>query len=142
MTKLNSYLNFPGTTEEAFNFYRSVFGGAFTSITRFKDVKDLPGAAQLSEKELNGIMNIQLPVGQNVLMGTDAFESMGHRVIAGNNITLSLHPDSKAEADRLYNELSKGGQPTMPMMDMFWGDYWGMLTDSFDIKWMVNFREP
>lgn len=140
MTKLNAYLNFPGNTEEAFNFYKSVFGGEFISITRFKEVESLPGKEHLSGQELNGIMNIQLPVGDNILMATDAIESMGQHTIKGNNISLSLHPGSKAEADHLYKALSEGGQPTMPMMDMFWGDYWGMLTDKFGIQWMVNFH--
>ena len=141
MTKLNSYLNFPGNTEEAFNFYKSVFGGEFISITRFKDVTDLPGKEHLSEKDLNGLMNIQLPIGDNILMGTDALESMGQRTKMGNNVTLSVHPDSKKEADRLYTDLSKGGKPSMPMADMFWGDYWGMLIDKYGIQWMVNYHK-
>ncbi len=141
MTRLNSYLNFQGNTEEAFNFYKSVFGGEFTGIMRFKDVEDLPGKEHLSEKDLNGIMNVTLPVGDNILMGTDSLESMGQHLKEGNNVSLSLHPDNKEEADRLYKELSKGGQSTMPMMDMFWGDYWGMLTDKFGIQWMVNYHK-
>jgi PhnB protein len=141
MIKINAYLNFPGNTEEAFNFYKSAFGGEFIGITRFKDVADLPGKEHLSEKDLNGIMNIQLPVGDNILMGTDALESMGQRTTVGNIITLSVHPDSKKDADRLYAALSKGGKPSMPMADMFWGDYWGMLTDKYGIQWMVNYRK-
>lgn len=139
MTKLNSYLNFQGNTEEAFNFYKSVFGGEFAGLMRFKDVADLPGKENLSTADLNKIMHIALNVGDNMLMATDALESMGQRLTTGTNVTLSLHPDSKKEADRLYNALSAGGQPTMPMMDMFWGDYWGMLTDKFGIQWMVNY---
>ncbi len=141
MTKLNSYLNFQGNTEEAFIFYQSVFGGEFIGITRFKDVEDLPGKEHFSDKDLNGIMNIQLAVGDNILLGTDALESMGQHLVTGTNITLSLHPESKGEADRLYTSLSAGGQATMPMADMFWGDYWGMLTDRFGIQWMVNFQK-
>jgi PhnB protein len=142
MTKLNSYLNFPGNTEEAFNFYKSVFGGEFIGgLMRFKDVDDLPGKESLSEKELNGVMHVALPIGDNMLMGTDSLESMGQHLKTGNNVQLSLHPDSKEEADRLYTALSAGGQPTMPMTDMFWGDYWGMLTDKFGIQWMVNFHK-
>lgn len=139
MTKLNSYLNFPGNTEEAFNFYKSVFGGEFTGLTRFKDVADLPGKENLSTADLNKIMHIALNIGDNMLMATDTLESMRQHLTTGTNVTLSLHPDSKKEADRLYNALSAGGQPTMPMMDMFWGDYWGMLTDKFGIQWMVNY---
>ncbi len=141
MITINAYLNFPGNTEEAFEFYKAVFGGEFLGITRFKDVADLPGREHLSEKDLNGVMNIQLPVGNNILMGTDALESMGQRATLGNSVTLSVHPDSKKEADRLYEALSTGGKPSMPMADMFWGDYWGMLTDKFGIQWMVNYRK-
>jgi len=141
MTKLNSYLNFQGNTEEAFSFYKSVFGGEFISIMRFKDVDGLPGKEHFNEKDLNGIMNVQLAVGDNVLMGTDALQSMGQHIITGTNVTLSLHTESKEEADGLYAALSTGGQPAMPMTDMFWGDYWGMLTDKFGIQWMVNFHK-
>jgi PhnB protein len=142
MTKVNVYLNFPGNTEEAFNFYKSVFGGEFTAFMRFKDVPGLPGKEQLSEKDLNCLMHVALPVGNDILMATDALESMGQKLTAGNNSSLSLHPDSKKEADRLYAALSAGGQATMPMADMFWGDYWGCLTDQFGIQWMVNYSEP
>jgi PhnB protein len=142
MTKLNSYLNFPGNTEEAFNFYKSVFGGEFMGgVMRFKDVDGLPGKENLSEKELNALMHVALPIGDNVLMGTDSLESMGQHLTTGNNVQLSLHPDSKKEADHLYAALSAGGKPTMPMMDMFWGDYWGQLTDKFGIQWMVNYHK-
>jgi len=141
MTKLNSYLGFQGNTEDAFNFYKSVFGAEFTTLMRFKDVEGLPGKENLSDKDLNAIMHVALPVGDNMLMGTDSLESMGQHVKPGNQNTLSLHPDSKAEAERLYSALSAGGQPTMPMMDMFWGDYWGMLTDKFGVQWMVNFHK-
>jgi PhnB protein len=140
MTKLNSYLNFPGNTEEAFNFYKSVFGGEFVGgLMRFKDVADLPGKENLNAADLNKIMHVALNIGDNMLMATDVLESMGQHLTTGTNFSLSLHPDSKKEADRLYNELSAGGQPTMPMMDMFWGDYWGALTDKFGIQWMVNY---
>ena len=142
MIKLNPYLNFQGNTEEAFNFYQSVFGGEFRMLMRFKDVADLPNKENMTKKDLDGIMHIALPVGDEILMATDALESMGQKLTAGNNITLSLHPDSKAEADRLYTALSAGGQATTPMMDMFWGDYWGMLTDKFGIQWMISFSKP
>ena len=142
MTKLNSYLNFPGNTEEAFNFYKSVFGGEFMGgIMRFKDVDGLPGKEHMNEKDLNGVMHVALPIGDNTLMGTDSLESMGQHLQTGNNIQLSLHPDSKQEADRLYAALSAGGKPIMPMMDMFWGDYWGQLTDKYGILWMVNYHK-
>ena len=141
MTKLNSYLNFPGNAEEAFNFYKSVFGGKFAVLMRFKEVADLPGKENLSEADLSKIMHISLPIGDNVMMGNDSLESMGQHLKTGNVVTLSLHPDSKEEADRLYKALSQGGMSHMPMADMFWGDYWGMLTDKFGIHWMVNFHK-
>lgn len=142
MTVLNSYLNFPGNTEEAFNFYKSVFGGEFTGgIMRYKDVPPMPGCEQLSEKDSNAVMHISLPIGGNTLIGTDSVGGMGGQLKEGNNITLSLHPDTKEEADRLYAALSAGGHAVSPMENMFWGDYWGMLTDKFGINWMVNYHK-
>lgn len=142
MTQLNCYLNFAGNTEEAFNFYKSVFGGEFMGgIMRFKDVNDMPGKEHLNEKSLNGVVHVALPVGNNMLMGSDTMEGFGPPHQAGNNVHLSLHPDSKEEADRLYAALSGGGQQTMPMSDTFWGDYWGMLTDKFGISWMINYHK-
>ena len=139
MTKLNCYLNFQDNAEQAFNFYKSVFGGEFAGIMRFKEVAEFPGKEKLSETDLNKIMHIALPIGDNMLMATDMLESQGQKLKTGNDVTLSVHPDSKEEADRLYNELSAGGKAHMPMADMFWGDYWGMLTDKFGVNWMVNF---
>lgn len=135
MAMLNPYLNFPGNTEEAFNFYKSVFGGEFQTLVRFKDTQE---AGRLPANEQDKLMHIALPIGQNILMGTDALESMGHKLHAGDNISLSFHADSKEQADKLYAGLSAGGQATMPMADMFWGDYFGMLTDRFGIQWMIN----
>ena len=141
MTKLNCYLNFQDNAEQAFNFYKSVFGGEFTTAMRFKEVAEFPGKEKLSEADLNKMMHISLPVGDNMLMATDMLESMGQKLKTGNDVTLSLHPDNRKEADRLYNELSAGGKPHMPMADMFWGDYWGMLTDKFGVNWMVNYSK-
>jgi PhnB protein len=141
MLKLNPYLNFLGKTEEAFNFYKSVFGGEFVGpINRFKDVPDLPNKDQLSEEDLNKIMHVALMVGDNMLMGTDALESQGQTLTVGNNISLSLHPNTKEEADRLFAALGEGGRVDMPLQDMFWGDYFGMVADKFGIQWMVNFQ--
>ena len=139
MTKLNCHLNFQDNAEDAFNFYKSVFGGEFAGIMRFKDVTDFPGKEKLNEEDLNKIMHIALPIGDNMLMATDMLESQGQKLKTGNDVTLSVHPDSKKEADRVYNELSAGGKAHMPMADMFWGDYWGMLTDKFGVNWMVNY---
>ena len=141
MPMLNPYLNFPGTTEEAFNFYKSVFGGDFAGgIFRFKDT---PEADKLTLAEKEKIMHIALPIGKgNILMATDALESMGHKVTSGNNFHLSIGSESKEEADRIFNGLSTGGKITIPMADMFWGDYFGMLTDKFGIQWMISYTHP
>lgn len=139
-TKVNHYLNFPGNTEKAFNFYKSVFGGEFLNVTRFKDLP-MEGI-DLSEEDENKIMHISLPVGNAVLMATDAQESMGMKVIPGNNHYVSLHPDSKEEADRLFKGLSAGGEVDVEMADQSWGDYFGSFRDKFGVSWMINHEYP
>jgi PhnB protein len=139
MTQLNAYLNFPGNTEEAFNFYKSIFGGELNLI-RFRDVQDLPGMGKVNDSDLDKVMHVALKIGDNLLMATDMLESHGHNLKIGNAITLSIHPDNKAEADRLYSSLSAGGNALQPMSDMDWG-YWGMLIDRFDVPWMVNVED-
>ena len=141
MTKLNSCLNYQGNAEEALTFYKSVFGGEFATMMRFKDVADMPGKEKLSKEELNKMMHIALPIGDNMLMATDMLEGLGQQLKTGNSHTLSVHTDSREEADRVYKGLSKDGKAHMPMADMFWGDYWGMLTDKFGVNWMVNFSK-
>jgi len=137
MPSINPYLNFPGTTEEAFNFYKSVFGGEFAMLQRFKDT---PDADKIPEDARDKIMHVALPIGKgNVLMATDAPESMGFSLINGNNFYICISPDSKEEADRLFNGLAEGGKISMPLQDMFWGAYYGDLTDKFGVKWMVNY---
>lgn len=139
MARTSTYLNFMGNTEEAFNFYKSVFRTELGPLTRMGDTPSVPGQPPLpaSEKEL--VMHVELPIlGGHVLMGTDMLESMGHRLIAGNNVHLNLEPDSRAEAERLFNGLGAGGKVTMPLQDMFWGALWGSLTDRFGVHWMVN----
>ena len=140
MTKLNSYLNFQGNAEEAFNFYKSVFGDEHFFIMRFKDAAAFPGKEKLSESDLNKVMHVSLKIGDNMLMATDMLEAFGQQLKTGNSSTLSLHPDSKEEADRLYKALSCDGQPLSPMADTFWG-YWGMLIDKFGVQWMVNLEQ-
>jgi PhnB protein len=140
MTKLNSYLNFQGNAEEAFDFYKSVFGGDHYYIMRFKDVAEFPGKEKLSEQDLNKVMHVSLKIGDNMLMATDMLEAFGQKLKTGNNSTLSLHPDTKEEADRLYTALSRDGQPLSPMAETFWG-YWGMLIDKFGVQWMVNLEK-
>lgn len=140
MTKLNTYLNFPGNTEEAFNFYKSVFGGEFSSLVRFKDMP-MEGA-NVPEQDQDKIMHIGLPIGEDLLMATDAPESMGFKVDFGNSSYISVHPDSKEEADRIFNALSAGGEIEMSIADQPWGDYFGSFKDRFGVCWMVNYSYP
>jgi PhnB protein len=140
MTKFNPYLNFAGNTEDAFNFYKSVFGGEFVSLVRFKDMP-IEGVNLPREAE-DKIMHIALPIGNgHMLMGTDTLESMGHRLVSGNNLHISIHPDTKEEADRLFNSLSKGGKVHMPIADQPWGDYYGDFQDKFGMHWMINYHK-
>lgn len=141
MARTSTYLNFSRNTEEAFNFYKSVFGGEFSGggVARLGDFPPPEGAPQLAEEDKNLIMHIELPiVGGHVLMGTDAPESMGFQVIPGNNIHMNLEPDTREETKRLFEALSVGGKVTMELQDMFWGAYYGTLTDKFGIQWMFN----
>lgn len=140
MIKLNPYLNFQGHTEEAFTFYKSVFGGDFVRVQRFKEVSDFPGKEKMSMLELEKIMHVSLKVGDNILMGTDALESQDQVLVQGNNISLSLSVDSKEEAEKLFSLLQVGGKVDMPMQNMFWGAYFGMIQDKFGIKWMISYE--
>lgn len=141
MASVSTYLNFNGNTEEAFNFYKSVFGTEFQGqgIMRMGDVPPQEGQPPLSEKDKNMVMHVMLPIlGGHQLMGTDACESMGFNLTFGNNIHINLEPDTRAETDRLFNALSEGGKVEVPLQEMFWGDYFGSLTDKFGVKWMFN----
>ena len=140
MARVSTYLNFPRNTEEAFNFYRSVFGGEFTgSINRFGDMPPMEGMPPMPEADKNLVMHVELTItGGHVLMGTDAPETMGFTVTAGNNIHINLEPDTREEAEKLFNALSAGGKISMPLQDMFWGAYFGSFTDKYGINWMVN----
>lgn len=139
MAIMNVYLNFAGNTEEAFDFYKSVFGGVFASVVRFKDMP-MEGVTIPKEDE-DKIMHIGLPIGKdNVLMATDALESMGQKLTPGNNFHISVHPESKEEADRIFNGLSAGGTIEMPMADQPWGDYYGSFEDKFGVRWMVIYH--
>lgn len=137
MAAINPYLNFNGNTEEAFNFYKSVFGGEFLAVMRFKDNAE---CGQMAESDKERIMHIALPIGNgNVLMATDSLESMGQKLTVGNNFYICLSPESKEEAERLFNGLSAGGKIEMPLQDMFWGAYYGSFADKFGVQWMVNY---
>lgn len=139
MARVSTYLNFMGSTEEAFEFYRRAFGGEFTSFQRMADVPTMEGQPPLPEHERDLIMHVELPtLGDHVLMGTDALESMGHSLSFGNNVSINLEPDTREETDRLFAALSEGGELTMPMTDMFWGGYFGTLTDRYGVQWMFN----
>jgi PhnB protein len=139
MTTISPYLNFNGNTEEAFNFYKSVFGGEFLAVMRFKENSD---CKDWSEADKERIMHIALPIGNgSVLMATDSLESLGQKLSVGNNFYIAISPESKEEADRLFHGLSAGGKIAMPMQDMFWGAYYGSFADKFGIQWMVNFTK-
>ena len=136
-TQINPYLTFNGNCEEAFAHYKAIFGGEYLHISRFKDMPAMPGMT-VSDKDQERIMHVSLPINsQNILYGSDSNPNLGE-VKWGKNITLSVAPDSKEEADRLYKMLSDGGKAHMPMADMFWGAYWGMCEDKFGINWMIN----
>jgi PhnB protein len=128
MTKCNPYLDSAGNTEEASSFYKSVFGGEFASVVRFRDMP-MAGASP-TEEDADKILHIGLPFGQDqMLMASDVLESLGQRPIQGNNVYISVHPDSKQEADRLLSALSEGAEIEMAIADQPWGDYWGSLKD-------------
>lgn len=135
MIKINPYLNFDGTCEEAFNFYKSVFGGEFTYFSKIGEISDV----SFPEEDKDLIMHVSLPLGENVLMGSDVPSNAQSQFKSGNNTYISIMPDSREEADRLFNELSVGGEVEMPMEEMFWGDYYGSFRDRFGIWWMINF---
>ena len=142
MTTVNVYLNFDGNCEEAFNFYKTVFGGEFTYLGRFKDMPPSPETPPMTEEQGNRVMHVSLPVSkETVLMGSDSGGDWGPKIQVGNNFSISVNVDSKAEADRIFSALSAGGNVQMPMQSTFWGDYFGYFTDKFDIGWMVSFAE-
>ena len=140
MAKVSLYLNFQGNTEEAFNFYKSVFNTEFIGpVMHNKDIPATEGMPALSDEDKEKVMHVCLPIlGGVLIMGTDMLESMGHKLVVGNNTTINLEPDSKEETDRLYNLLSQGSTEYAPMSQQFWG-YWGCCLDKFGIRWMFNF---
>jgi PhnB protein len=144
MASVSTYLNFPGNTEEAFNFYKSVFASDFAGeIMRFGGVPPQPDQPPMSEADKNLVMHITLPIlgGVHYLMGTDATENMGFNVVFGNNSYICLAPDTRVETKRLFDALSAGGKVEMELQDMFWGDYYGSCTDKFGVQWMFNCAE-
>lgn len=140
MASVSTYLNFPRTTEEAFNFYKKVFGTEFNGqIMRAGDVPPQEGMPALAPADKNLIVHISLPIiGGHYIMGTDAPESMGFKLVMGTNVHINLEPDTRKETKRLYDALSAGGKVTMELQEMFWGDYYGSCTDKFGVQWMFN----
>ncbi|MGB3007091.1 MAG: VOC family protein [Chitinophagaceae bacterium] len=144
MARVSTYLNFPHHTEEAFLFYKSVFGGEFTEpgIRRFGDMPPMDGMPPTPDELKNLVMHVELPItGGHILMGTDAPAQMGFTVNFGNNIHINLEPDSREEAKKLFDGLSADGIVTMALQDVFWGAYFGSCTDKYGVHWMVNCNE-
>ncbi len=138
MALINPHINFNGNAEEAFNFYKSVFGGEFAKVIRFKELSS--PEHPISEKEENKIMHIALPIGKcNMLMGNDVPEFMGRTNENENRSKIAISAESKEEADKLFNGLSAGGQIEMPIADSPWDSYFGMFRDKYGIEWMVDF---
>ncbi len=141
MEKLNPYLTFPGNCEEAFNFYRSVFGGDFLSLGRFSDMQTEEGVI-IPEYKMNKIMHIALPIGnQAILMGSDSDDDWSPTLVAGNNISLSITARTKEEADRFFETLSGEGKIILQIGDVFWGSYYGMCTDKYGVNWAVSYEK-
>lgn len=140
MTAVSTYLNFARETEAAFTFYKSVFGGQFEGeIVRYGDMPEQEGQPPVAPEDRDLVLHVSLPIlGGHSLMGSDVPESMGSKISRGNAFSIMLHPESRAEADRLFIALSEGGEVEMPMADVFWGDYFGSFTDRFGVKWMID----
>ena len=143
MSRVSTYLNFVRNTEEAFNFYKSVFGGEFEGgINRMGDVPPQEGAPTMNEEDKKLVMHVALPIlGAHMLMGTDAPESMGFSLVKGSNVHINLEPDTMAEASKLFAALSAGGVVSMPLQKMFWGATFGSFSDKFGVNWMINCQE-
>lgn len=144
MASVSTYLNFNRNTEEVFNYYKSIFGGEFfgQGIMRFADTPPMEGQPPLAEADKNLVMHVELRIlGVHSLMGTDAPESMGFKLNMGNNVSINVQPDTRKETKKLFDALSAGGQITMELADMFWGDYFGSCFDKYGVQWMFNCGE-
>lgn len=141
MTTVNAYLTFDGNCQEAFNFYKSVFGGDFGYVGKFKDMPENP-EYPVAESDKDKIMHIALPISkETIIMGADVGGEWSENLHQGNNFSISVNTDTKNEADRLFDGLSKNGKIMMPMNQTFWGSYFGMFVDQFGIQWLVSFDE-
>ena len=138
MRSANPYLNFPGDTEDVFSFYKSVFGGEFILVVRYRDFPDNP--MKVPEEDLDKVAHMALWLGENILMGTDALASLGHEVTMGNNFFITLNPESAEEADAVFNALSDGGSVEMPLTQTEWAEKYGMCTDKYGVQWMVSYE--
>lgn len=140
MASINPYIHFNGNAEEAFTFYKSVFGGEFARVARYKEFAS--PEHPISEKEQNNIMHVALPIGKNsILMGSDTPEFMGRQNENENRSKISVIAESKEEADKIFNGLAAGGTVEMPIGDSPWGSYFGMLRDKYGIEWMIDFSK-
>jgi PhnB protein len=140
MATTNTYLNFNGDCEAAFNFYKSVFGGEFTYIGRFGEMPETE-EYKVPQADKGKVMHVSLPIGNSILMGSDCGGEWAPSFVQGNNFAVSISANSKDEADRIFNALSVEGKITMPLANTFWGDYFGMLTDKFGVNWMMSYNE-
>ena len=136
---LNTYLTFDGNCREAFDFYRSVFGGEFSALETFGNG---PPDMGIPEAEKNNIMHVSLPIGSSTLMGSDSPSAFGPPLVSGNNFSISLSAQSREESDDLFAKLSDGGDVTIPLQDTFWGAYFGSFTDRFGVNWMISYDQP
>lgn len=142
MASVNAYLTFNGNCREAFDFYKSVFGGEYPYIGTFGEMPPMEGK-ETPEEDKDKIMHVSLPISkETILMGSDTGKEWASQLIPGNNISISINTESKEEATKLFNGLSEGGNVTMALADTFWGAYFGMFTDKFGINWMVNYDDP
>lgn len=143
MASVSTYLNFDGKTEEAFAFYKKVFGTEYVDeLQRMGQVPPQEDTPELSDDEKRLVMHVALPItGGHLLMGTDILKSMGHTLNIGNNVHINLQPDTRSEADRLFAALSEGGNVEMELQEMFWGDYFGSFQDKYGVNWMINCSE-
>ena len=141
MTKVNVYLLFDGNCEEAFVFYKSAFNTEFSMVSRFKDIPQQEGRQAFQDQDAGKILHVSLPIGDSQLMGSDGGSDWSKYHKQGNNFSVSVSVEERGEADRLFSILSDGGQVDMPMQDTFWGEYFGMLTDKFGVKWMLGCRK-
>ena len=139
MPTLHPYFNFDGKAEEAFLFYESVFGTKIAMISRMNEA---PGLDDLPENERNRVMHVSMPINdKTILMASDILPSKGHKYVEGTNINISITPESREQADEYFNKFAAKGTVDMPMADAFWGDYFGMVTDEFGIKWLISYNK-